>query len=138
MSGIGQISSSFKVLIVISIKWGNWCRMFLKFTSDTKLYSITDFSSPIMLFTDNNNTDHLLSITCQAMANHCSILAWKIPLMEEPGRLQPMGHKELDMTEWLHFHFHIRHSHEHNIKSTQKSQYSIDGYYEVENMLFTL
>ena len=23
--------------------------------------------------------------------NHSSILAWKIPWMEEPGRLQPMG-----------------------------------------------
>ena len=25
------------------------------------------------------------------MATHCSILAWKIPWMEEPGRLQSMG-----------------------------------------------
>ena len=25
------------------------------------------------------------------MATHSSILAWKIPLMEEPGRLQSMG-----------------------------------------------
>ena len=25
------------------------------------------------------------------MATHSSILAWKIPWMEEPGRLQPMG-----------------------------------------------
>ena len=33
------------------------------------------------------------------MAAHSSILAWKIPWMEEPGR----GRKELDMTEQLHF-----------------------------------
>ena len=26
--------------------------------------------------------------------------------MEEPGRLQSMGHEESDMTERLHFHFH--------------------------------
>ena len=26
------------------------------------------------------------------MATHSSILAWKIPWMEEPGRLQSMGH----------------------------------------------
>ena len=32
------------------------------------------------------------------MATHFSILAWKIPWTEEPGGLQPMGHKELDMT----------------------------------------
>ena len=25
------------------------------------------------------------------METHCSILAWKIPWMEEPGRLQSMG-----------------------------------------------
>ena len=34
------------------------------------------------------------------MANHSSTLAWKIPWMEEPGRLHsPWGLKELDMTE---------------------------------------
>ena len=33
------------------------------------------------------------------MATHSSILAWKIPWMEEPGRLQSMGHKESDTTE---------------------------------------
>ena len=27
----------------------------------------------------------------KAMATHSSILAWKIPWMEEPGRLQSMG-----------------------------------------------
>ena len=33
------------------------------------------------------------------MATHSSILAWKIPQTEEPGRLQSMGSQELDMTE---------------------------------------
>ena len=55
------------------------------------------------------------------MATHSSILAWKIPWMEDPGRLQsvgshgvtksqrrlagysPWGHKESDMTERLTF-----------------------------------
>ena len=33
-------------------------------------------------------------------ANHSSILAWRIPWIEEPGRLySPWGHKELDTTE---------------------------------------
>ena len=27
----------------------------------------------------------------KAVATHCSTLAWKIPWMEEPGRLPPMG-----------------------------------------------
>ena len=40
------------------------------------------------------------------MATHSSILVWKIPRMEEPGRLQTMAsQKELDTTEQLHFHF---------------------------------
>ena len=32
------------------------------------------------------------------MATHFSILAWRIPWAEEPGRLQSMGSQELDMT----------------------------------------
>ena len=35
----------------------------------------------------------------EGRATHSSILAWKIPWTEEPGRLQSMDHKELDMTE---------------------------------------
>ena len=41
------------------------------------------------------------------MAPHSSTLAWKIPWMEEPGRLQSMGSLESDMTERLHFHFSL-------------------------------
>ena len=38
------------------------------------------------------------------MATHSSTLARKIPWMEEPGELQSMGgHKELDLTDRLHF-----------------------------------
>ena len=33
------------------------------------------------------------------MAPYSSILAWKIPWTEEPGRLQSMGCKESDTTE---------------------------------------
>ena len=32
------------------------------------------------------------------MTNHSSILAWRIPWTEEPGRLQSMGSQESDMT----------------------------------------
>ena len=35
------------------------------------------------------------------MAAYSSILAWKIPRTEEPGRLQAMGCKEWDTTERL-------------------------------------
>ena len=37
----------------------------------------------------------------EAMAIHSTILAWRIPRTKEPGGLQSMGHKELDMTEQL-------------------------------------
>ena len=37
----------------------------------------------------------------KGIATHCSILAWRIPCTEEPGRLQSMGHKESDTTERL-------------------------------------
>ena len=37
------------------------------------------------------------------MAAHSSILAWRIPWIEELGGLQSMGRKESDMTEQLHF-----------------------------------
>ena len=33
------------------------------------------------------------------MATHSSILAWRIPWMEEPDELQSMGRKESDTTE---------------------------------------
>ena len=45
--------------------------------------------------------------TEKAMALHSSTLAWKIPRMEEPGRLQSMGSLESDTTERLHFQFSL-------------------------------
>ena len=41
------------------------------------------------------------------MAPHSSTLAWKIPWMEELGRLQSMGSLELGTTERLHFPFSL-------------------------------
>ena len=34
----------------------------------------------------------------EEMASHSSVLAWRIPWTEEPGRLQPMGSQQSDMT----------------------------------------
>ena len=45
--------------------------------------------------------------TEKTMAPHSSTLAWKIPWMEKPGRLQSMGSLESDTTERLHFHFSL-------------------------------
>ena len=41
------------------------------------------------------------------MAPDSSTLAWKIPWMQDPGRLQSMGSQRVDMTERLHFHFSL-------------------------------
>ena len=35
----------------------------------------------------------------KGMANHSSVLAWRIPWTEEPLGLHPQCHKELDTTE---------------------------------------
>ena len=43
----------------------------------------------------------------KAMATHSSTLAWKIPCMEEPGRLQSMGSLVSDTTELLHSLFSL-------------------------------
>ena len=40
------------------------------------------------------------------MATHSSILAWRIPWTEEPGRLQPMGSQELDTTQQLNYYYY--------------------------------
>ena len=41
----------------------------------------------------------------KGMAIHNSILAWRIPWTEEPGELQPWGHKQLDteQVDWSNF-----------------------------------
>ena len=41
------------------------------------------------------------------MAIHSSILTWKSPWTEEPGRLQSMGPQESDTTWWLNHDHHI-------------------------------
>ena len=40
------------------------------------------------------------------MAPHSSTLAWKIPWMEEPGRLQSMGSLRVGQDFTFTFHFH--------------------------------
>ena len=48
-----------------------------------------------------------ISSRMKAMAPHSSTLAWKIPWMEEPGRLQSMGSLRVGTTEQLHSHFSL-------------------------------
>ena len=39
------------------------------------------------------------------MAIHSSILAWRIPRTEEPGRLQSMSPQRVGRVSFIHFHF---------------------------------
>ena len=48
-----------------------------------------------------------INLSEKAMAPHSSTLAWKMPWMEEPGRLQSRGRWGSDTTEQLHFHFSL-------------------------------
>ena len=49
------------------------------------------------------------------MVTHPSILAWRIPWIEEAGGLQPMGHKESDTTEHLSVSYtYFQHSNIYN------------------------
>ena len=54
---------------------------------------------------------HKRIVVCEtemAMAPHSSTLAWRIPWMEEPSRLQSMGSRRVrhDFTFTFTFHFH--------------------------------
>ena len=66
----------------------------------------------VYLWVSNPTSSSSSSLGCaleKEMATHSSILAWRIPWMEELGGLQSMGCKESDMTEWLEWlHFHFR------------------------------
>ena len=63
----------------------------------------------------------LLNKLEKAMIPHSSTLAWKIPWIEDPGRLQSMGSLESDMTERLHFHFSLSCIGEGNVNPLQWS-----------------
>ena len=45
------------------------------------------------------------------MVTHSSILTWRIPWTEEPGRLQSLGHKGSNMTEGLSTAQHVMRMH---------------------------
>ena len=49
------------------------------------------------------------------MATHSSILAWRIPWTEEPGRLQSMGSQESDTPEAI--------QHTHTFRNTTPSPF---------------
>ena len=49
----------------------------------------------------------LCKVLEKAVAPHSSTLAWKIPWMQEPGRLQSMGSPRVGHDWVIHFHFSL-------------------------------
>ena len=94
-----------------SIYWKiikQWKRIKLRITTNQFKIHKAAFRSHTDYVIINIYTIRVKGMTVIEMATHSSILAWRIPWTEEPGRLQSMGsHKELDTTEWLTLHFHV-------------------------------
>ena len=63
------------------------------FEVQLKQLLVTSPESPTIIGNDivANYWNHLHPGPEKAMATHCSTLTWKIPWMEEPGRLQSIG-----------------------------------------------
>ena len=66
------------------------------------------FGNNIWISNESKKTQvilHPVSLRLEkAMAPHSNTLAWKIPWMEEPGKLRSMGRWGSDTTEQPHFH----------------------------------
>ena len=73
-------------------------------------------NSNVCIHLRNTYSDYILCHTMEleinshydkAMAPHSSTFAWKIPWMEEPGRLQSMGSRRARLSDFTFtFHFH--------------------------------
>ena len=104
----------------------------IKFSETSQLLSLGHLKlTTVKVFVNACLLSHLVMSDClrpckeglleKTMALHSSTLAWKIPWMEEPGRLQSWGHYELDTNERLHFHFSFSCIREGNGNSLQCS-----------------
>ena len=74
------------------------------------------------------------------VATHSSILAWKIPWMEEPGGLQSTGSQRVGhdwVTSFTHTHTHT-HTHIYGLQNSLFSQCSICGTVTNCHLSFTL
>ena len=98
----GLLGISPKLMLIKHLPIG-WPK--LPFSRRAKIWDCLSFDGE---FSIRNSIWGLLSCFSEkAMAPDSSILAWKIPWTEEPGRLQSMGPLPVDTTERLHFHFSL-------------------------------
>ena len=96
----GRILSFFGDLSLLLLKTFNWLNeTYLHYGNNLLCSKSTDLNvNPIWRISPQQQTDDvwpniwvLYPSQKAAMATHSSTLAWKIPWMEEPGRLQAMG-----------------------------------------------
>ena len=85
-------------------KWKQWQILFS--WASKSLWTVTTAMKLRHLLLGRKAMIKLDSVLGEGNGTHSCTLAWKIPWMEEPGRLySPWGRKESDTTELLHFHF---------------------------------
>ena len=63
----------------------------------------------------------------EGIATHPSVLAWRIPLTEEPGSYSPWGPKELDMAEQMNMQHMYKIDNENLLKKTRISTWCSVG-----------
>ena len=73
---------------------------------DKPVLSLISISQTYKTFNNPSTQTELIRLE-KAMAPHSSTLAWKIPWLEGPGRLQSMGSQRVGTTKWLHFPFSL-------------------------------
>ena len=75
-----------------NLRWLRWATMHVKLQSfGTRLYITSLVVQTLVVWTFRVQTLDREDLLEKEMITHSSILAWKIPCMEEPGRLQSMG-----------------------------------------------
>ena len=84
---------------------GTWARELIKLSSNSRTSLVAQTVKRLPAMRDTwvrslGQEDPLET----AMATHSSILAWKIPWTEEPGRLQPTGSQRV-RHDWSNFTF---------------------------------
>ena len=75
------------------------------------LYHWATWEAPYNRQSSSKNIAHMsiLQVLIKEMATHSSTVAWRIPWIEEPGRLQSMGLKRVRLDWVINFHFPFFH-----------------------------
>ena len=73
----------------------------------------------------------------RGMATHYSILAWKMPWKEEPGRLQPTGSKRAGH-DWACKHIHFFKHNAHLLKDNVNGTFKYTDFFYVHKQIYVI